>query len=91
MDHPGALRHAPDGEARAVGGGELKVQVRREVDQLFICVANTGPAPVEVQGRGLGLRNLRERLALLGAPADALNLRRDGDWTVAELRLAVMA
>ncbi len=81
-----ALKH---GVALAVGGGELKVQVRREGDQLFICVANTGPAPAEVQGRGLGLRNLRERLALLGAPADALNLRREGDWTVAELCLAV--
>jgi len=81
-----ALKH---GVALAVGGGELKVQVRREGDQLLICVANTGPAPAEVEGRGLGLRNLRERLVLLGAPADALSLRREGDWTVAELRLAV--
>jgi len=81
-----ALKH---GVALAVGGGELKVQVRREGEQLFICVANTGPAPAEVEGRGLGLRNLRERLDLLGAPADALNLWRDGDWTLAELRLAV--
>ncbi|NWJ41112.1 MAG: histidine kinase [Geothrix sp.] len=83
-----ALKH---GVALAVGGGELKVQVRREEDQLFICVANTGPAPAEMEGRGLGLRNLRERLDLLGAPADALQLRRDGDWTVAELRLVVKA
>ncbi len=81
-----ALKH---GVALAVGGGELKVQVRRQGEQLFICVANTGPAPPEVQGRGLGLRNLRERLTLLGAPADAFSLWRDGDWTVAELRLAV--
>jgi len=81
-----ALKH---GVALAVGGGELKVQVRREGDYLLIGVANTGPAPAEVEGRGLGLRNLRERLALLGAPADALSLWRDGDWTVAELRLAV--
>ncbi|MFZ1374961.1 MAG: histidine kinase [Geothrix sp.] len=81
-----ALKH---GVALAVGGGELKVQVRREGEQLFICVANTGPAPSKMEGQGLGLRNLRERLALLGAPADALNLRRDGGWTLAELRLAV--
>jgi two-component system LytT family sensor kinase len=81
-----ALKH---GVAQAVGGGDLKVQVRREGDQLFICVANTGPAPAEVEGRGLGLRNLRERLDLLGAPADALHLRRNGKWTLAELRLAV--
>jgi LytS/YehU family sensor histidine kinase len=83
-----ALKH---GVSAAVGGGELKVQVRREGDLLVISVANTGPAPVEAEGQGLGLRNLRDRLDLLGAPADALNLRRDGDWTVAELRLAVKA
>ncbi|MFN7958813.1 MAG: histidine kinase [Holophagaceae bacterium] len=81
-----ALKH---GVAQAVGGGELKVQVRHEGDQLFVCVANTGPAPAEAEGQGLGLRNLRERLSLLGAPADALHLRRDGEWTLAELRLAV--
>lgn len=83
-----ALKH---GVALAVGGGELKVQVRREGDQLLVCVANTGPAPAVTEGRGTGLRNLRERLDLLGAPEDALSLRRDGDWTVAELRLTVKA
>ncbi len=83
-----ALKH---GIALAVGGGELRVQVRREGGDLWVCVANTGPAPVESSGQGLGLRNLRERLDLLGAPADALNLWRDGDWTVAELRLKVPA
>lgn len=85
-----ALKH---GVSAAVGGGELKVQVRREGDHLLIRVANTGPAPAEVEaeGRGLGLRNLRERLDLLGAPADALSLRRNGDWTVAELRWPVKA
>ncbi|MBK9797316.1 MAG: histidine kinase [Holophagaceae bacterium] len=83
-----ALKH---GIALAVGGGELRVQVRRAGDQLLISVANTGPAPTEAESPGLGLSNLRERLNLLGASADALNLRRDGDWTVAELRLAVKA
>lgn len=85
-----ALKH---GVSAAVGGAELKVQVRREEDQLRISVANTGPAPAEAEGSspGVGLRNLRERLDLLGAPADALSLRRDGDWTVAELRWPVKA
>lgn len=81
-----ALKH---GVARAVGGGELKVQVRQEGDLLFVCVANTGPAPSEGESTGMGLRNLRERLALLGARADALRLGRDGDWTLAELKLRV--
>jgi len=83
-----ALKH---GVSLAVGGGELQVKVSREGDDLCIRVANTGPAPAEVEGPGLGLRNLRERLVLLGAPADALRLHREGDWTVAELRLAVKA
>ncbi|MBP1771968.1 MAG: putative two-component system sensor protein [Holophagaceae bacterium] len=83
-----ALKH---GVALALGGGELKVQIRQEGDQLTVRVANTGPAPDVAEGRGLGLRNLRERLDLLGAPAGALSLRRDGDWTVAELKLQVQA
>jgi hypothetical protein len=73
----------------AVGGGMLFVKVGREGGQLRVRVANTGPAPVEVEGKGLGLRNLRERLRLMGEPEDALRLHREGEWTVAELRLAV--
>jgi len=83
-----ALKH---GVALALGGGELKVQVRREGAELRVRVANTGPIPVEGASQGHGLRNLRARLDLLGAPADALSLRRDGEWTVAELRLGVGA
>ena len=83
-----ALKH---GVAMALGGGALEVKVSRDGDQLCVRVANTGPAPVDPEGRGLGLRNLRERLDLLGAPATALRLHREGEWTVAELRLAVTA
>jgi LytS/YehU family sensor histidine kinase len=83
-----ALKH---GIALAVGGGTLAVKVTLEENRLCVRVANTGPAPAEVEGSGLGLRNLRERLSLLGAPADALRLHREGDWTVAELRLEVKA
>ena len=81
-----ALKH---GIARAVGGGELEVKVAREDGRLLVRVANTGPAPAPVEGEGIGLRNLRERLTLLGAPAEALQLTREGDWTVATLRVAV--
>jgi signal transduction histidine kinase len=66
------------------------VKVSREGTDLCIRVANTGPAPVDAaQNQGTGLRNLRERLGLLGAPVEALTLSRDGEWTVAELRIAV--
>jgi hypothetical protein len=80
-----ALKH---GVAKALGGGELDVAVRRDGSRLLVRVANTGPAPVG-NGKGLGLANLRERLDLLGAGPEALRLRREGDWTVAELELEV--
>jgi LytS/YehU family sensor histidine kinase len=83
-----ALKH---GVALALGGGALAVKVAREDGRICVRVANTGPAPTAGEGQGLGLRNLRERLRLLGAPADALRLQREGDWTVAELRLEVKA
>lgn len=87
-----ALKH---GVSLAVGGGDLQVTVRQEGGTLLVRVANTGPAPAESEregpGPGLGLGNLRQRLALLGAPKEALSLRREGPWTVAELRLAVKA
>ena len=86
-----ALKH---GVSVAVGGGSLDVRVAREAGWLHVRVANTGPAPPEEgpeEGPGMGLRNLRERLGLLGAPAEALRLRREGDWTVAELMLEVEA
>jgi len=87
-----ALKH---GVAVALGGGALEVTVGRVGDFLQIRVANTGPAPEVTngvpEGPGLGLRNLRERLSLMGAPADALRLQREGDWTVAELKLEVKA
>jgi hypothetical protein len=83
-----ALKH---GVSAALGGGSLDVRVRREGDQLSVRIANTGPAPVAPEGQGLGLQNLRERLQLLGAPTSALRLHREGEWTVAELSLAVKA
>ncbi len=83
-----ALKH---GVSKAVGGGELDVTVTREGDWLLVRVVNTGPAPNEISGEeGHGLRNLRERLGLLGAPEGSLRLGREGDWTVASLRLKVM-
>jgi LytS/YehU family sensor histidine kinase len=83
-----ALNH---GVSLAVGGGELQVKVSRQGEFLCVRVANTGPAPAAVEGPGLGLPNLRERLGLLGEPPEALRLYREGAWTVAELRLAVKA
>jgi LytS/YehU family sensor histidine kinase len=81
-----ALKH---GVSLAVGGGSLDVRVSRENGWLHVRVANTGPAPVDGGGQGIGLQNLRERLSLMGASTDALKLYREGDWTVAELLLGL--
>lgn len=81
-----ALKH---GVSAAVGGGDLSVAVSREGDRLRIRVANTGPAPAVAEGQGIGLRNLRERLGLQGVRPATLELRREGEWTVAELTLGL--
>lgn len=87
-----ALKH---GVAVALGGGALDVAVSWVGGFLQVRVANTGPAPEVTNGApagpGIGLRNLQERLSLMGAPANALRLHREGDWTVAELTLEVKA
>ena len=83
-----ALKH---GVSMAVGGGLLDVRVSRKEGWLYVRIANTGPAPTLEKGQGVGLRNLRERLSLLGASSDALQLNREGDWTIAELRLELKA
>lgn len=81
-----ALKH---GISLARGGGELAIRLWREGSAILIRVANTGPEPQPEATGGSGLRNLRERLALQGCSPEAFQLRREGDWTVAELRLEV--
>ena len=81
-----AIKH---GIAPNRGGGELRIFLRDEGERLCLGVANTGQPLTEDRAEGIGLRNLRERLALLGQSPDALQLRREEAWTVAELRLDV--
>ena len=50
-------------------------------------MANTGLALQDGTPEGVGVHNLRERLALLGLPESAFSLFRDGDWTRARIRL----
>ena len=65
-----ALRH---GLARRVTASLLKIEARREGDELVLAVTDDGPGPggtAEEATTGVGLRNLRERLAsLYGARA----------------------
>ena len=79
-----AIKH---GIAPNRGGGELRIYLQGEGERLRLGVANTGLPLAEGAPEGIGLRNLRERLSLLGERPDALRLQREGEWTVAELFL----
>ena len=83
-----AIKH---GIAPATEGGRLRVEVQRSQSSLIVRVANTGLPLRADYHEGTGLGNLRERLDLLGSPPEALRLYREGEWTVAELSLAVKA
>lgn len=79
-----ALKH---GIAPSRTGGEVRIGLRAEGGNLELEVANTGLPLREDAPEGVGVRNLRERLALLGLARAAFSLVREGDWTRARIRL----
>lgn len=68
-------------------GGRIRVEAIRTGTGLLLRVANTGQPLAPGGPGGVGLSNLRERLALLPEPRPAFDLRQEGAWTVAELRI----
>jgi len=82
-----AIKH---GIAPEHGGGELRIRAAEVDGRLELEVANTGRPLAPEAPSGVGLGNLRERLALLG-PGSAFTLARDGAWTRATLRLPLEA
>jgi Histidine kinase len=81
-----AVKH---GVAPHPKGGMIRIEAIRTDTGLLLRVANTGKPLDKNAKAGTGLGNLRERLALLPEPQPSLDLRQEGDWTVAELRLAL--
>ena len=80
-----AIKHGI-GPERA--GGQVQISLRPWGRGLELEVANTGRAPDGDAPESIGLRNLRERLALLGAdPATSFRLWREGLWTRAVIQL----
>lgn len=83
-----ALRH---GLARRVGATRLRIEARREADDLLLTVTDNGPGPdaePAEPGEGLGLGNLRERLATLYGARARLDLRPGAEGgAVATVRL----
>lgn len=83
-----ALKH---GIARNRRGGRLRLAAWREGPRLRLQVANEGPAPLPAGGarQGIGLKNLRSRLALAYGDTASLEVQRRDDWTTADLDLHV--
>ena len=83
-----ALRH---GLARRVTATLLRIAARREGDDLVLAVTNDGPGPAETPAdatTGVGLMNLRERLASLYGARARLDLVATPDGgAVATVRL----
>jgi two-component system, LytTR family, sensor kinase len=78
-----ALRH---GLAKRMAATLLKIEARREGDDLVLSVSDDGPGPAP--GEGVGLGNTRERLATLyGARARLELVRRPEGGTAATVRL----
>jgi hypothetical protein len=65
-------------------GGEVRISCLQAEGRILLRVENTGAQPVEASEAGIGLENLRARLALWTG-AGSFSLARDGAWTVAVL------
>ena len=67
--------------AREVAGGTLRIQARREGGQLVLKVIDDGPGCAALEGselppgKGVGLRNTRERLSVLYGDASGFSVR----------------
>lgn len=79
--------------ARQVAGGLLRISVRRDGAQLVLAVADDGPGcdalaeGTPPPGKGVGLRNTRERLAVLYGDAGSCHIRHLEPGVEVTLRL----
>jgi hypothetical protein len=79
-----AVQH---GALRRRGGGTVSVRARDEQGDLVVEVRNDGPAPErDARDGGRGMDLVRQRLAL-AHPRAGVTLAREGDETVARVRL----
>lgn len=78
-----AIKH---GIAPNRAGGELEIGLSGTPDEVRIWVANTGLPLKEGNTEGLGLSNLRQRLALMPGQPGRLDLRSESGRTIAELQ-----
>ena len=80
-----AIKH---GVEPSIGGGEIHISGQFEGDMLILRVTDTGVGITLGNPEGVGLANVRERLASLYGSRGRLNLQRNMPrGTIAELRL----
>jgi hypothetical protein len=79
-----ALKH---GIAPHPTGGDLRIGIHQEGNELVIRVANTGKALPLVMGQGVGRANLEARLGLAFGTKAKTRLFAELDWTIAEIRV----
>jgi signal transduction histidine kinase len=80
-----AVKH---GVEPSLGGGRVEVVVTHDAAATCLRVANTGAPLADAAREGVGLANVRERLRLTFGASAGFTLEREGDWTVATVRLA---
>lgn len=83
-----AIKH---GIAPHPAGGDLRIKIHQDGQELCFRVENTGCTLEEVAEAaglpGIGNQNLRERLRLAYGPQAFMDLRQEGEWVVAEVRI----
>lgn len=80
-----AIKH---GVSAATGTATLRISTAREGDDLVLTVANTHAAARTVEGFGIGLRNLRDRLAAAYPGRHGLEAGPSGDgWWQVRIRI----
>ena len=78
-----AIKH---GISPCAEGGELRISLGRAEAALVLVVANTGRPLVAGARDGVGLANLRARLALASEHPASFTLEQAQGWTVARIR-----
>jgi len=81
-----AVKHGVD---KVSGTGKIRVLARREIDRLVLSVSDNGPGPqknAKLDGAGVGLANIRQRLEQLYGGAQSLTLAESPNGgTVAQI------
>lgn len=83
-----AIKH---GISPALEGGTVHIESERSAAGVRLRVKNTGHPSSTPEGLGVGLTNLRNRLALAYGASAHFRLEHDGGWTLATLFLPLPA